>query len=336
MKSAGRKPLWLRFFLVATWLLLAGLCLATGSLFGFVGRSKVMSESIVQTVTGETPQKVFEAELKGTRDYLNVLILGCDEDRLYAGDRSKPGSIIRHASRSDMMLVAKIDFGNKRISGISIPRDLLWEIPGYRPHKINAFHKIGVDEGGPEKGKELAKQAAEGVVGLPIDRVVVLNYQAFQKMIDKLGGIEVFVPRNMDYDDKAGDLHIHLKKGRQRLSGYDAMCFVRYRHNDSDFKRQDRQKDLMMAVKDRALEKWQQAPEVADTATEILGKAFTAREVASLALFGRKVGGDNIKMTMVPVLETPGSTNLQVDTAELSKKLRELKMMPTTIVTIGE
>lgn len=301
-----------------------------------MGKSELMSQGLVQTVTGTTPQQVFERDLQGTRDYLNVLILGCDEDRLYAGDRSKPGSIIRHASRSDMMLVAKIDFAKRRISGISIPRDLLWEIPGYRPHKINAFHKIGYDEGGPEKGKELAKLAAEGVVGLKIDRVVVLNYQAFQKMIDKLGGIEVFVPRNMDYDDNAGDLHIHLKKGRQVLSGYDAMCYVRYRHNDSDFKRQERQKDLMMAVKDRALEKWQNAPEVADTTIEILGKAFTPREVASLALFGRKVGGDNIKMTMVPVVEMPGSTNLQVDSAELAKKLRELKMMPTTTVTIGE
>lgn len=329
MNSTGRKPRWLRFILNFLCLALACVSLAAGSLFGFIGRSEVLSKGVEQAVKNTPPQDVFADDLHGTRDSLNVLILGCDEDRYYTPRGSKkPGAIFRHASRSDMMLVAKIDFLNKRISGISIPRDLVWSVPGYRSQKINAFHKIGYDEGGPEKAKDLARQAAEGVVGLPIDRVVVLNYQAFKSMVDKLGGIEVFVPRNMDYDDDRGDLHIHLKKGRQKLSGYDAMCYVRYRHNDSDFKRQERQKDLMMAIKESALENWQSAPEVADTTTELLGKAFTPEEVAALARFAQKVGADNIKMSMVPVIEIAGTYNLQVDSLKLSEKLTELHMVP--------
>lgn len=329
METPARKPLWLRFLSGTICVLVWSVCLAAGSLFGFAGRSKMVGSMTEIIAKNEPPQKTFESVLKNERDFLNVLILGCDEDRYYAGrDRKNPGGILRHASRSDMMLVAKIDFAKKRISGISIPRDLLWSVPGYRAQKINAYHKIGFDEGGSDRGKELAKQAAEGVVGLDIDRVVVLDYTAFKAMIDKLGGIEVFVPRNMDYDDYAGDLHIHLKKGRQKLSGYDAMCYVRYRHGDSDFKRQDRQKDLMMAVKEKTLEKWQQAPEIADSTRDIMGKAFTFKEMAALILFARKVGADNIKMDMVPVLEVPGTFNLQVDRDALQAKLKTLHMDP--------
>lgn len=330
MPNRAKKSLWLKLSSTVAWLGVVFIALAGGTLYGFAGRSEIMKEAIRQEVLREPPSKVFERDLGyGARNYLNLLILGCDEDRYYAGrKRSKPGQLLRQASRSDMMLVVKVDFDNNRISGISIPRDLRWSVPGYRAQKINAFHAIGFNEGGADRAKELARQAAEGVVGFSIDRVVVLNFEAFQKMIDMLGGVEVYVTRNMDYDDNAGGLHIHLKKGRQVLNGYDAMCYVRFRHDDSDFKRQERQKDLMMSVKDRALQKWQVSPEVVDQSIELMGRAFSAREMASLALFARKVGSDNIKMDMVPVLEIRGSYDLELDIDKLKDKLRELRMGP--------
>lgn len=324
MDQERRKPVWLRILLGTCWVVFASICLAAGSFMGFIGKSAVLQPALVQIITNKKPEDVFNS------NSINMLILGCDEDRYYTPPGKKPGAIIRHASRSDMMLVAKIDFLNKRISAISIPRDLLWSVPGYKTQKINGYHAIGAQEGGPEGGKELAKRAAEGVTGLHIDRVVVLNYEAFKQMVDMVGGVEVYVPRNMDYDDNRGDLHIHLKKGRQLLSGYDAMCYVRYRHGDSDFKRQDRQKDLMMAFKDRVLKQWQKSTAVADKTLDLLDRAFKPDEIAALALFGRKVGGDNIKMSMVPVVEVPGTYNLELDPQQLPEKLKELHMNATT------
>lgn len=321
MDQEARKPLWLRITLGLAWVSIAAGCLATGLFQGWAGRSQILPSLIKIQLTNEPPETTFKS------NSINLLILGCDEDRYYAGAGHKqPGAVLRHASRSDMMLVAKVDFANKRISAISIPRDLAWSVPGYKTQKINAFHAIGFTEGGPEKGKELARRAAEGVTGVTIDRVVVLNFEAFKSMIDMLGGIEVYVPRNMDYDDNAGDLHIHLKKGRQVLTGYNAMCYVRYRHGDSDFKRQERQKDLMMSLKDRALQQWQKTPEVVDKSIDLLGRTFTPVEIAALALFGRKVGGDNFKMDMVPVIEIPGTSNLQIDNVLLAKKLKALHL----------
>ncbi len=321
MNHDSPKPLFIRIALVLAWVGIAGVCLGAGLLQGWASRSKILPSLIKLQLTQQKPEVTFKA------DTLTLLILGCDEDRYYAGaGHKKPGQVLRHASRSDMMLVAKIDFVKKRISGISIPRDLVWSVPGYKETKINAYHAIGYREGGSEKAKELARRAAEGVTGIPIDRVVVLDFDAFKAMIDLVGGVEVYVPRNMDYDDNAGDLHIHLKKGRQMLSGYDAMGYVRYRHGDSDFKRQDRQKDLMMALKDRVLKQWQKTPEVVDKSIDLLGHAFTPEEIAAMALFGRKIGGDNFHMDMVPVFENDGTSNLRLDADGLDEKLKALHL----------
>lgn len=328
------KPLWIKISSFLGGMLLWLVCLGSGAFLGWTERSPIIKDMIDIKMKGEKPEQAFLGALTEDRHYINVLILGCDEDRYYAGRGHKnPGSVFRHASRSDMMLMAKIDFGKKRITGISIPRDLAWQVPGYRQQKINAYHNIGFNEGGAERGKALAREAVEGVLGVSIDNVVVLNFNAFKEMIDMLGGIEVFVPRNMDYDDNAGDLHIHLKKGRQVLKGYDAMCYVRYRHGDSDFKRQDRQKELMMALKDRALDRLESAPELIEKSMDLLGNAFTSRQVASLMLFGKSVGGDNIKMDMVPVIEVPGSSFLELDPEKLSEKLKELHIKESSSLT---
>jgi len=326
MSDGEQKPLWKRLVARVLWVSLAVVCLAGGTVVGLVNQSQVGKELIEQSTKNVPPQEVFR------KDSITLLVLGCDEDRYYAGaagERDTPGGITRHASRSDMMLVTKLDFANKRITGLSIPRDMLWQLPGYRKQKINGFHAIGYNKGGPEMAKDYAKKAAEGVVGVKIDRVVVLDFGAFAKMVDLLGGVEVYVPKNMDYDDFAGGLHIHLKQGRQVLGGEDAIGFVRFRHSDSDFQRQARQKDLMMAMKDRALAKWQVAPKIMDESYELLGRALMPKEIASLALFARKVGADNVKMDMVPVIERKGRSTLELDEDKLAEKLEELHMTPS-------
>lgn len=61
------------------------------------------------------------------------------------------------------------------------------------------------------------------------DRTIVLNFKAFQELIDLLGGIEVFIQKDMVYKDVRGGLDIDLKKGRHNLNGVDAMGHVRFR-----------------------------------------------------------------------------------------------------------
>ena len=283
---------------------LVALLLGTGA--QWISRSPVIWESIVQWGSRQEPEDIFN------KDAITLLILGCDEDREYGGKK-----ILRQYARSDVMLIARIDFKKKRVGGVSIPRDLEVSVPGYMPQKINAYHSIG--------GKDLAKQAAEQVVGVPIDRVIVINYEAFQKMVDAAGGVEIYVDKKMDYDDDRGHLHVHLTPGRHKLNGYQAMGFVRFRHDSgSDIRRQGRQRDFLLAFKESVKKNPTSFPEVTNRAEEVLNGALDSREVAALGLYLREIPNDNIKMGQVPVVDKPGpGWNLLINESKLRQVLEE-------------
>lgn len=294
---------------IVGYLLFCALLLAGGTLFGWLQQSPLATQMLRDTVLRREPKEAW-----GGKPSVTLLLLGCDEDRYYGGKQ-----IIHEQARSDLMLVAKLDFANNRISGISIPRDTLASPKGYRNHKINAYHLIG--------GPELSERAVESILPLEIDRVIVLNYQAFEDMVDLVGGVEVDVPKKMDYDDDRGGLHIHLKKGVQRLGGKEAVGFVRFRHTDDDFRRQARQKAFLMAFKDAALARPAVLPQVAEKAKDVMGGALNDEEISSLALFARGVGNQNIKLGMLPTVPTR-RFNLRVDQARLKGVLKEHDLVP--------
>ncbi|MFN3730137.1 MAG: LCP family protein [Fimbriimonadaceae bacterium] len=318
MANESQKPRWKR---IVGWTGYVALCLGAigaGTAYGWLSQSNILGEGIRQVVAQETPDRVFDSNT------LTLLLLGCDEDRTPGGKR-----VVRSQARSDMMLIAKLDFANQRITGVSIPRDVVVDMPGFRPMRINAFHSIG----GEEKGREYAKRAAEFVTGIPIDRVLVLDYQAFQEMVDLIGGVDVFVQKRMKHTDRRGDLYINLQAGRQVLNGYDAMCFVRYR-GDSDFMRQQRQKDFLMAFKEGMIGQWHLLPQVVDKAAEVLGDELTDRELVSIALFAKEIGPENVRMGMIPVREL-ANYDLAIDRSKMEDTLVEFNFKPNTVAQLG-
>lgn len=287
--------------------------LGLGTLAGWINQSSVAREVAFQTLQNKPPQEVFD-----NKSSLTILILGCDENRAPGGHR-----VITTAARSDMMLLAKLDFERNLVSGMSIPRDTLFALPGYRAQKINAYHAIG--------GPDLSRRAVQGLLGITIDRVAVLDYESFQEIVDMVGGVEIDVPKRMRKVDRRGDLNIDLRPGLQVLNGYDAMCFVRYR-NDSDFMRQQRQKEFILALKQQVFSRPELLPKVAQESVDLLGGEFTAAEVAAIARFARNVGTERILMGMVPVVEASGS-DLRVDERRLPDALVELNFAPRHYTT---
>ncbi|MCB8932309.1 MAG: LCP family protein [Fimbriimonadaceae bacterium] len=317
VRKTRPTPRWYRVLGILYYTVFCAVILAGAALAHWVTDSEVLRAGIVQTFTQKAPEDVF------TRDTVTLLVLGCDEDRAYGGKQ-----VLRTQARSDMMLVARLDFKKNRISGVTIPRDLLVRVPGYRNQKINAYHSIG--------GADLAKKAAEQVLGVPIDKVVTIDYEALQKMVDLIGGVEVFVEKRMKWTDKRGGLFIDLQPGKQKLDGYNAMCYVRFRHSDSDFARSERQKNFLLSFKEAALGNPSNLNRVADQAVKLLGGGLNPSEVAALAMFARKVSADNIKFGTVPVL--PASNyNLELDTRLLPKTLEEYHLLEdrATTVTYG-
>ena len=224
------------------------------------------------------------------------------------------------------MMVARLDFDKNSVGAVSIPRDTLVQVTGYQRQKINAYHAIG--------GPELAQRAVETLLpNVSIDRVVVLNFDAFEELIDMVGGVDIYVPKRMKYDDDAAKLHIDLQVGRQHLDGYQAIGFVRWRKNnngrggDSDFERQKRQKDLMMALKDQIVKNMSMANRVMDKTVDIAGGAFSSQQIAALMLMSRSLNGDNVKMGQIPVLDIAGTYDLRVDNFRLEETLKEYRVL---------
>ncbi len=261
------------------------ICALLGAVFHWARESPIVQEVAKQKILQTNPEQVFDQETS-----ITMLVLGCDEDR----DPESSKVVVKNA-RSDMMFLVKFDFKKKHISGMSIPRDLLVEMPGYAACKINAFHKYG--------GPNLSKRVVEYLLGIPIHHTVVINYEILKEMVDLVGGVTIKVTKRMKWTDKAGGLYIDLNPGVQNLDGYNAMCYVRYRYGDSDYKRQERQREFMLAFKDALLGNPLVIPAVIEKSKEVMSSALSTNEIASLLLFISKIGNKNIQLGQIPTIE---------------------------------
>lgn len=139
---------------------------------------------------------------------VHVLVFGTDEE-------------IDRVGRTDTIMLVSFDPRSGDAGVLSIPRDTRVEIPGRGFQRINVAHALG--------GPELLLRTVEQLLGVPVHHYVAVNFTGFERFIDALGGIEVYIPRPMKYDDYAQGLHIDLPAGRHVLSGREALHYVRFR-----------------------------------------------------------------------------------------------------------
>ena len=127
---------------------------------------------------------------------------------------------------TDTIMIGSYNPKTQNASLLSIPRDtFVGKNPkaGTGSDKINSLYQKG-----PEKTLEKVNE----LTGLDIKYYMVIDNQALIKLVDVIGGVEFYVPDDMDYDDSSQDLHIHLKKGLQLLDGDKAEQLVRFRKNN--------------------------------------------------------------------------------------------------------
>jgi LCP family protein required for cell wall assembly len=174
-------------------------------------------------------------------DPVTLLLLGTDE---------RPGET--GPSRTDAIIVARIDPHSGRVALASLPRDLWVDIPGYGQARINAAHVWGIIYNDPEGGLGLARKTVSNLLGIPIDYTIQINFEGFIGAIDALGGVTVDVPKEL-YDNQFptmdyGYTVAHFLPGPQQMDGATALMYGRIRHPDSDFERIRRQQALVVAA----------------------------------------------------------------------------------------
>jgi LCP family protein required for cell wall assembly len=245
LKPRRKRRLWVSILWWVGVVLVVAVSMGAGMAFGWLSRTVAEVETRNQkTVTAARHELTQTVPGKP----VTVLLIGSDRrEVLGAAD----------VGRSDTLIVVRLDPGTKRISMLSIPRDLRVEIPGYGLDRINAAYSLG----GAKEGPALALKTVKQLTGLQINDFIDINFRGFIRVVDKLGGAFIMVDRRY-YNDTAvtNFASIDLQPGYQRLNGRDALSFVRFRHDEAgDFGRMVRQQMFLREFKRQVGEsaKWQ-------------------------------------------------------------------------------
>lgn len=167
-----------------------------------------------------------------------VLVLGTDDVPTKASRRL--------AGRSDTMLLLNIQFDQKRIRALSVPRDTFVMVDygdGVRGDKIAHAYRRG------EVGWMSSKAAVERLTRLQIDHYATVDYGLFREFVDAIGGVHIDIEKRMFYEDRAGGLYIDFQPGEIVLDGQKALEYVRFRKDgQGDLGRIQRQQKFIRAV----------------------------------------------------------------------------------------
>ena len=242
----------------------------------YLYKSNMTDEHFVKTIE-ENP----ELKPEDPKDdvIINTLFMGIDE------------------ARSDTMIVASYNKENQKITLLSIPRDTKVEIPGYDVDKINSA-------AARKEGTALAMETVGNMLGIPIHHYVKVSFKGAEKIVDILGGVKVNVPMDMDYEDPAQNLSIHLKKGTQVLNGANAVKFARFRsgYPDQDLGRIKAQQELIKSFIDKLTSPKviPKALSIVDAMSKCIKTNLENGDIAQYALNVKDVRMENIKFYTLP------------------------------------
>lgn len=196
---------------------------------------------------------------------------------------------------SDTMLLIRFDPANQKLKVLSIPRDTRTYVEGRGMTKINDANYYG----GPALS---AKATSELLGGVGIDRYVRVNVQGVEKLIDAMGGVKIYVPKDMKYQDDSQHLYINLKQGEQHLNGAQALQFLRFRYDAlGDIGRVQRQQMLIRAFMEQALDVGtiSKIPQVVSIIQSHIDTNLSLEELVALVSFAGGIQRENVEMLMV-------------------------------------
>ena len=171
---------------------------------------------------------------------LNVAVLGLDS-------RGTEGVV----ARTDSISLVNISPSNLRMSQLSIPRDIFIQVPSYGLRRINSINVLGELEDN-QSGPELFKRSIAQSFDIEVDRYIRIDFQTFVALIDAVGGVEIYVERALtdyNYPTPDGGIEIlHFDSGLQLMDGERALKYARTRKADDDYRRAERQQQVVSAL----------------------------------------------------------------------------------------
>jgi len=206
-KARKKKKKRLRPLIILSSFIVLALCLTA---LGYTYLMKLNRPA--ETGTGSDVTSAVKAD-----GIVNILVSGVD-----IGDPK--ANLSDDQKRTDTIILVNYNPKTGALNLVSIPRDTLIQIKGHN-QKINASNVLG--------GDGYLTKAVEDLLDVDINYTARVNYEGFRKLIDAIGGVDMYITRNMYYDDASQNLHIYFKKGTTvHLDGDKAEEFFRWRENN--------------------------------------------------------------------------------------------------------
>jgi len=226
--SSRRGALW-RFFFAAV--IIIGASAGTTAVAGLL-QFKQLAQDL-------------QAGLSISRAPIQIANPGDPQTLLIVGSDHRAGAPVNGAN-TDTMLLVRLDGSSKTINVMSIPRDLQVQIPGFGTGKLNSAYSDG--------GTKLLVKTIQHQVfpGLHVNHIIDVNFGGFIALVNAIGCVYTDVDHRYYNDTRlTGYSSINIQPGYQRLCGFHALQFVRFRHSDSDLVRNARQQDFIRWAKDQ-------------------------------------------------------------------------------------
>ena len=228
-------------------------------------------------------------------DRVNILLVGI------GGEGHEGGQL------ADTLIIANIKPSTNEVALLSIPRDLIVNIPGYGDRKINNANAFGEQDNLPGGGAAFTARILSSTLNISIPYYVRIDFSGFKQIVDDVGGVEIDVERAFT-DSQYPTLNygfqtLVFKKGVQRMDGERALKYVRSRHGNngegSDFARSRRQQKVLLALKDKILSlQLLTNPEATSKVADDLGKHIATNlklwEILRLRSYATKIGNGEV------------------------------------------
>ena len=219
------------------------------------------------------------------------------------------------SNNTDTIMIGSFDTVNHKLNIVSIPRDTLINIQHEVKKANSAYHYAayyknveGSSYYNCDPVQSMRQELVKSMLGFDVDKYVLVNIDAAAEVVDAIGGVEFDLPVNMNYDSKRQDLHIHLNKGLQTLSGDDFVKVMRFRSSyaGGDLQRIEMQQKLLSALADQMLTLGNvpNLSKVAQIVSDNMETDMTTENIIYFAKEFLKLSKDDVKFMTLPKYST--------------------------------
>lgn len=252
------------------------------------GENSVISSILSKLSKGNNSKEKPEFTFPFGPKRQNILLLGVDSNGA--------DSDLWVGTRTDTIILLNIDPRTKTVNAISIPRDSKVYLPkGMGIQKINAAHAIG--------GVEMTVKTVEETLGVKVDKYIMFHDEGVREIVKALGGVDIYIEKNMHYNDYAGKLHINFTKGKHHLTEKDAVEYLRFRHDAmGDIGRTQRQQWFLRGLLAdlQKPETIARIPQIISVANKYVKTDMSAYEMTQYASLAKHFDMDSIEIAMLP------------------------------------